>query len=166
MSDMTYDDETFQPEDDGHDDDVIDSGPIIAFEDLIFACENLSDLLEIENEALANHDPETVTVLLGNKEALVRLYEQAVHPLVVSPELAETLEPEQRDELLAVGTRLKELISLNEIRLRAEMDAYQRVINIMINAAKKKAANGTTYGRAGTFGNTGNRASLSFNKSL
>lgn len=167
MSEITQYGGNAQAEDDVHDRGAVASGPIIAFDDLVFACSNLCDLLEIENEALASHDPETVKVLLTNKAALVRLYEKTVQPLIVSPELAETLEPEQRDELLAVGIRLNELISLNEIRLRAEMDAYQRVMSIMVNNAKKRAINGTTYGRAGTFGhNRGNRASLSFNTSL
>ena len=168
MSEMINDTDDRLDHDDFHDDDdVIDRGPIIAFDDLVFACTNLCDLLEIENEALANHDPETVKVLVDNKVALVKLYEQAVRPLVASPELAETLEPEQRDELLAVGTRLKDLVNLNEIRLRAEMDAYQRVMGILAKAAKKRATNQTTYGRAGTFDHaSGYAASLSFNKSL
>ena len=167
MSQMIHDDEDFPAEDEFLDANVAQSGPIIAFDDLIFACANLCDLLEIENEALANHDPDTIKVLAENKLALAKLYEQAVQPLIVTPELAETLEPEQRDELIAVGTRLKELMSVNEMRLRAEMEAYQRVMDILANTAKKQATNVTTYGRAGTFDHaSGTGGSLSFNKSL
>ncbi|TAN59231.1 MAG: flagellar protein FlgN [Magnetospirillum sp.] len=164
---MIHDDEDFHGEDELHDEDAVHGGPIIAFDDLVFACSNLCDLLEIENEALASHDSDTVKVLVDNKVALAKLYEQAVQPLVTSPELAETLEPEQRDELLEVGMRLKELMGINEIRLRAEMEAYQRVMDILANAAKKQGSNVTTYGRAGTFDSPGGTgASLSFNKSL
>ncbi|MDO8605315.1 MAG: flagellar protein FlgN [Phaeospirillum sp.] len=167
MSQMIHDDEDFPAEDEFLDAEAAQSGPIIAFDDLIFACTNLCDLLEIENEALANHDPDTVKILTENKLALAKLYEQAVQPLIVTPELAETLEPEQRDELVAVGTRLKELMGINEIRLRAEMEAYQRVMDILADAAKKQATNVTTYGRAGTFDHaSGVGGSLSFNKSL
>ena len=167
MTQWMDEEEDFRPEDEIHDDEPVDHSPIIAFDDLIFACSNLCDLLEIENDALASHDSDTVRVLTDNKLALSKLYEQAVQPLITSPELADTLEPEQHDELLEVGTRLKELIHINEIRLRAEMDAYQRVMEILAKTAKTQATNVTTYGRAGTFDHaSGTGASLSFNKSL
>lgn len=145
-------------------DDDFRGGSIIAFDDLVFACANLCELLEIENEALESHDPETVRVLIENKVALVKLYEQSVAPLIKTPELAEALPAEQREELLAVGTRLNELIKTNAMRLQAEMEAYGRVIDLMAGATKKQSS---TYGRAGTFDSAnGPGAALSFNQSL
>ncbi|RAU22891.1 flagellar protein FlgN [Paramagnetospirillum kuznetsovii] len=150
-----------------HDDDTPDSGPIIAFDDLMFACTNLCELLEIENEALLSHDVETVKILTENKVSLSRLYEQAMQPMVTSPELAETLEPEQRDELMAVGLRLQELTKVNTLRLEAEMEAYKRVMDILADKAKKQKINATNYGRAGTFDpSCATGGSLTYNKSL
>ncbi|OAN46639.1 hypothetical protein A6A04_05875 [Paramagnetospirillum marisnigri] len=152
---------------DDHDDHVPDSSPIIAFDDLMFACTNLCELLEIENDALVSHDAETVKILTENKVALARLYEQAMEPLVKSPELAETLEPEQREQLMEIGLKLKELTRINALRLEAEMESYQRVMDILADRAKQRTVSATTYGRAGTFDDGGaTSASLAFNKSL
>ncbi|CAA7623186.1 flagellar protein FlgN [Magnetospirillum sp. SS-4] len=148
-------------------DNPVDRSPIIPFDDLIFACTNLCELLEIENEALASHDPETVKAVLENKSALARLYEQSMQPMITSPELAETLEPEQREELLAVGLRLKEQVEINAMRLMAEIESYQRVMDILATTSKAQSTTTSTYGRAGTFDSppaTG--SSISFNKSL
>ncbi len=149
------------------DEDTLGGGSVIAYDDLVFACTHMCDLLEIENEALASHDPETVKVLAENKAALAKLYERAVQPLVDHPELAEALEPEQREALAAIGLRLHELMTVNSRRLRAEMEAYQRVMDIIVQTAKANATSNTNYGRAGTFDSTGGPgAALSFNKSL
>ena len=156
--------------DDDFDDSFADDAPpadTLWFTDLLFACTNLCDLLDVENEALLSHDPETVRLLADNKQALARLYEQSVQPLVEEPDLAQALDEDQRDELIAVGTRLNELVETNARRLRAEIEAYQRVMDIMVGAAKKNVTSTTAYGRAGTFDPTaGLGGSLSFNKAL
>lgn len=137
------------------------------YEDLLFACTNLCDLLDVENEALLSHDPETVRLLADNKAALARLYEQSVLPLVEEPELAELLDEERRERLTEAGLRLKELVETNARRLKAEMEAYDRVMDIMVEAAKKSVTSTTAYGRAGQFGaGAGLGGSLSFNKAL
>lgn len=137
------------------------------YDDLLFACSNLCDLLEVENEALLSHDPETVRLLADNKAALARLYEQSVQPLVNEPDLARLLDEDRREMLIAVGTRLNELMETNARRLKAEMEAYQRVMDIMVDAAKKNVTSTTAYGKAGLFDATaGVGGSLSFNKAL
>jgi len=142
-------------------------GSVLPFEDLIFACEHLCEVLEIENEALAGHDSETVRVLLDNKTALARLYEQAVKPLVAAPELVETLEPEQREALLAVGNRLNVLIAENARYLKAEMEAYRRLMDVVVDAARKTKSDGTVYGPGGTIDTLGPAGtSISYDKAL
>lgn len=137
------------------------------YDDLLFACTNLCDLLDVENEALLSHDPETVRLLADNKAALARLYEQSVQPLVEEPDLARLLDEDRREMLAAVGTRLNELVETNARRLKAEMEAYQRVMDIMVDAAKKNVTSTTAYGKAGVFdASAGMGGSLSFNKAL
>jgi len=158
--------------DDIHDDEDLDRADAEAelywYDDLLFACTNLCDLLDIENDALLSHDPETVRLLADNKAALARLYEQSVQPLVDDPDLAGLLDEDRREMLVAVGTRLNELVETNARRLKAEMEAYQRVMDIMVEAAKKSTTSTTAYGRAGIFDAAAGAAggSLSFNKAL
>jgi hypothetical protein len=141
----------------------------IAFDDLVFACSSLCDLLEIENEALASHDAETVEVLAENKAALARMYESSMEPLIDDPSLAETLLPEQAEELRALGLRLQALVAVNAMRLKAEMECCRRVMDVVVNAVKQNATKTVTYGRKGTFDSgrkETSRSSLSYNKTL
>lgn len=161
---------------DFHDHELLDDDELRAaqaeaelfwYDDLLFACSNLCDLLDIENDALLSHDPETVRLLADNKAALARLYEQSVQPLIDEPDLATLLDDDRREMLVAVGNRLNELIETNARRLKAEMEAYQRVMDIMADAAKKNVTSTTAYGKAGIFdANLGAGGSLSFNKAL
>jgi hypothetical protein len=140
----------------------------IPYDDIVWACTNLCDLLEYENEALNLHDAAAVRELADNKIALTRIYEQAIAPMCDDPALAESLEDDQKDELTQLGNRLKTLVEENAIRLRAEMEARQMVMDAMIAAVKSQSTSGTHYGRSGAFGakSVGEPNSLAFNKTL
>jgi hypothetical protein len=137
------------------------------YDDVVFACANLCDLIEVENQALANHDADTVRLLADNKAQLARLYENAMQPLLDNPELADTLEAEQRDELLALGQRLQDLMNTNAIRLKAQMQACQMVMDVVVDAAKKHSDGPVAYGAGGNFHQTAaQNASLALNETL
>jgi hypothetical protein len=144
------------------------SAATVPYDDIVWACTHLCDLLEYENEALAQHDPATVRELSANKAALARIYEQSVAPMAEEPDLVETLEPEQKDELLSLGQRLKELVEENARRIKAEMEAYQMLMDAVVNAVKHNTVSTVTYGRAGHFEGhaNGEHNSLSFNQTL
>lgn len=142
---------------------------ILPYDDLVWVCSNLCDLLEVENDALTRHDAETVRELAENKVALARLYEKSVLPMAETPELVESLEPEQVEELKALGMRLAHLVSTNAIMLRAEMDACERVMDAMVSAAKCHATNTVSYSNRGNFEvlqKGSDRNSLALNKTL
>ncbi|CDK99328.1 conserved protein of unknown function [Magnetospirillum gryphiswaldense MSR-1 v2] len=141
---------------------------VLNIDDIVWACTNLCELLEFENEALIRHDSRTVRELTDNKTALARIYENAIAPLADDPHLAETLEPEQKEELTALGLRLKALVEENALRLRAEIDATQMLMDAMVNAVKANTTNSVHYGPAGQYGNqgTGEQNSLAFNQTL
>ncbi len=141
---------------------------VLPYDDIVWACTHLCDLLEYENEALAAHDTETVRELTENKAALARIYEQAVAPMADEPHLVDTLEPEQKEELMALGSRLKDLVEENARRIKAEMEAYEMLMDAVVNAVKSSKTPTTTYGRAGSIQNhsSSDAASLSFNQTL
>lgn len=140
----------------------------LPYDDIVWACTNLCELLEVENDALAQHDSQTVKDLADNKAALARIYEQSVLPMAEDPTLVETLEPEQKEELLALGERLKDLVERNARRLKANMAATNMVMESMVNAAKDNAVDTTTYSATGTYvSKRGSEAnSLAFNNKL
>lgn len=141
---------------------------VLNIDDIVWACTNLCELLEFENEALVRHDSRTVRELTDNKTALARIYENAIAPLADDPHLAETLEPEQKEELTALGLRLKALVEENALRLRAEIDATQMLMDAMVNAVKANTTSSVHYGPAGQYGTqaTGEQNSLAFNQTL
>lgn len=140
----------------------------LPFDDIVWVCSNLCELLEFENEALIRHDSRTVAELAENKAALARIYEQAVAPMAEEPELAESLEPEQKEELLALGSRLKDLVEENARRLKAEMEATRMFMDSLVAAVRANASNTTHYGPLGAFEGTpvGESNSVSFNQTL
>ncbi|CAA7618588.1 flagellar protein FlgN [Magnetospirillum sp. UT-4] len=144
------------------------SATALSYDDIVWACTNLCDLIEFENDALARHDSRTVRELAENKAALARIYEQAVAPMAHKPELADALEDDQKEELHGLGHRLKGLVEENARRLKAEMEATQMFMDAVVSAVKQTSTNTTHYGRAGAFENqvAGDNNSLSFNKSL
>lgn len=126
----------------------------LAYDDIVWACTNLCDLLTYENEALAARDMEAIQQLADNKLALVRIYEEAVVPLSEDPKLVDTLEDEQRAELKALGLRLHELVTENANRLNAAMEATRLVIENIAAAARNTAAPSVSYNKKGSFGET------------
>jgi hypothetical protein len=140
----------------------------LSYDDIVWACTNLCDLIEFENEALSRHDAITVREIGANKMALTRLYEQSIAPMSDDPALAESFEPEQREELMGLGRRLQSLVEENAMRLKAEMEATQSLMDAMVSAIKTQASNTTHYSRTGAFGgtSTGEPNSLAFNKTL
>lgn len=140
----------------------------IPYDDIVWACTHLCDLLEYENDALARHDAATVRELAENKASLARIYEQAVAPMADEPHLVDSLEPEQKDELMGLGHRLKDLIEENARRLKAEMEACQMLMDAVVNAVRTTRTSAVTYGRAGHVeGHAASEAnSLTFNQTL
>lgn len=140
----------------------------IPYDDIVWACTHLCDLIEYENEALAAHDTAAVRELAENKAALARIYEQAVAPMADDPHLVDTLEPEQKEELMGLGNRLKDLVEENARRIKAEMEAYQMLMDAVVHAVKTTKTNTVTYGRAGTVEGHGASEinSLNFNQTL
>lgn len=144
------------------------SATVLSYDDIVWACTNLCELIEFENEALSRHDSHTVREMAENKAALARIYEQAVAPMADEPALAEALEPEQKEELMALGNRLKQLVEANARALKAEMEATSMFMNAVVTAVKTTSTRTTHYGRAGSFDgpNTGESNSVSFNQTL
>lgn len=140
----------------------------LALDDIVFACINLCDLLEIENDGLERHDFAPMKELAESKSALARLYEQSIHPMTENPSLVDDLDADSREELLLLGQRLQELVEQNAMLLKANMEANQMLMDAMVSAAKTQATNTLAYGNHGSFdlSGTAEHNSIAFNKTL
>ena len=141
---------------------------VLPYDDIVWACTNLCDLIEYENEVLARFDTEAVKEVSENKAALARIYEQAVLPMAEDPSLAEALEPEQKEELTALAHRLKELVEENARRLTAVIGATNMVLDSVVQAAKEQAADSPAYSKSGTMmtRRSSDATSLAYNDKL
>jgi len=123
---------------------------IPAYDDLMFACTNLCELLDVENDALSNHDAETIAALGDRKVALTRLYASYTRGLADRPEVARAFNAEQKEELLTIGRQLEELVERNAMLLRAAIDASKTVVDIIAQSVRSSQEPGIVYGRTGT----------------
>jgi len=130
--------------------DSSDDAAIPAYDDLMFACTNLCELLEVENDALSNHDAETIAALGDRKVALTRLYASYTRGLAELPDAGRAFNAEQKEELLAVGRQLEELVERNAMLLRAAIDATKTVVDIIAQSVRSTQEPGIVYGRTGT----------------
>jgi len=120
---------------------------------LIDACADLCELLDIENDALVHHDPETVAALIDRKEALTDAYAGAVRQLAAgAPTAAEAFSAEQREALLGVARQLDALIERNAELLRAAIEASRLAIEVIALSVREVQASdpAVVYNRAGT----------------
>ncbi len=142
---------------------------IIPFDDLVWVCTNLCQLLEVENDALARHDAGTVQELGESKLALTRIYENTMLPVAENPALVEQLSDEQREELQVLGNQLANLVLANVTMLKAEIECRERVMDVYVAASKAQTTSTVNYGRGGKFDQTrsaGAQASVAYNKTL
>lgn len=117
---------------------------------LMTACADLCELLDIENDALAHQDPETVAALLDRKEALTGAYADAVRRLAAGPPAV--FRPDQRLALLEVARQLDHLIERNAALLQAAIEAAQVALEVIASSAREAQDNdpAKVYNRAGT----------------
>lgn len=136
----------------------------LSYDDIVWACSNLCELLETENEALSRHDVAAMRDLAANKAEVVRAYEQAIAPLAAAPGWTDHLPQEQKADLTQLGQRLKDLIEQNLQILQSEMEANQFLMNTLVGAAKSRAATTPTYGPGGIAGGETTTASINLNQ--
>jgi len=139
------------------------------FEELIWVCGALCDLLEIENAALTRHDAATVRELTDNKNALAKLYEKILISLGPDNELKEQIKPEEIVELHGLGRRLSQLMEHNALMLKAEIEARNLVMGVFVNAAKEQNQNTIHYSKKGYFNDlpvAREHAALAYNNTL
>jgi len=139
------------------------------FEDLIWVCGALCDLLKIENDALVRHDVDQVRELSENKNALSKLYEKTLLSLGPDKEVKEHITQDQLIQLHDLGQRLSDLMTDNAMMLKAEIEARNKVMSVFVNAAKEHNQNTINYSRKGNFNDlpvAREHAALAYNNTL
>ncbi len=138
------------------------------YDDLVWACSNLCDLLECENEALRQHDIMAVRDMSDNKVSLAKYYEQAMTALNDDPDLAQSLTEDQNQDLVAWGEALKELVETNMMLLKVEIEAGRYLMDAVVETARTQAPPPVHYSPEGQLDQkaSGEGSAMTFNKVL
>lgn len=123
-------------------------------EDLLFITNNLADLLEEENTALANHRLDIVQGLLERKTALSRAYEIRVFGMKQEQANAayDEADLENIERLNGVGARVAALIEENEKTLKVALEVSRRFMACVADSAKHIAPGTGAYSPKGAIG--------------
>lgn len=128
----------------------------------------LSDLLDTENIALKSHDFETVKEMMTQKSALARSYNDASQIFRHNPDLLKDADNKRNGFIKNALMNLQEKMSLNANLLKANMDANNKLIKLIIDSTKThRAKQNSVYDSAGTLNDaSGKTSAISFNKVL
>lgn len=139
--------------------------PVDVAEDMLLAMNRLSDLLEVENEALTRHRHDVTAAIQDEKTALTRLYVQRLKALAEDTKRLERARAERGDEMRDTAERLTRVSTLNATLLRSAMAATQRFLDAVVSSARE-IENKPRYQRNGAASPVRTAASLSFNQTL
>ena len=139
--------------------------PVDVAEDMLMAMNRLSDLLEVENEALTRHRHDVTAAIQDEKTALTRLYVLRLKALAEDTKRLEQARAERGDEMRETAERLKRLSDLNAILLRSAMAATQRFLDAVVTSAREVEGK-PRYQRNGSMSPIRQAASMTFNQTL
>ena len=121
--------------------------------------ERLADLIEVENEALAERRHRDVEAMIEDKAVLARQYENGMRALEETSFDWSTLEPELREKMAATGERLRIAADENAMRLEVGIAANKQVIDMFAEAVRANIPHSGTYSKKGRTGREGTTAS-------
>lgn len=108
-----------------------------------------SDFLEKETEVLNASDFAAFETLQDYKLDLARNYQQAILAFEEDADLLPTLEDDLKDQLRAAHLRFSEASQANQSTLLAAKNVSERVVNLVMDAAKKSVIDETPSYSAG-----------------
>lgn len=132
--------------------------PMERLEKMVELTDQLSDLVETENLALAERRFLDVEALLEEKATLARLYENSMKDLDEAQLDWKAIEPELNEKLTVAGTRLANAMGENTLRLEVGMTANRTVIDLFAEAVQTATPHSGTYSKNGRTGKEGTRA--------
>lgn len=133
--------------------------PVERLEAMLELTEDLAEMTEAENLALADHRHGDVAAMLEDKAVLARLYENNMRDLEDCNLDWAAIDTGLRDKLRAAGERLRDAVEENTMRLEVGIVANRTVMEHLAQAMKTQVPHAGTYSRKGRTGREGATAS-------
>ena len=127
-----------------------------------------TEVISKENEALKNSKAEEVKVLYEQKVKTVAAYRSLSAFFIKNRAAVAAFEGKEKEELKELSVVLDKALKTNELLLKTRMEAGQKVMDTIINIAKKtNKSNATSYGAQGNYTPLDNNYNaLAFNRTL
>ena len=127
-----------------------------------------TEVISKENEALKNSKAEEVKVLYEQKIKTVAAYRSLSAFFIKNRAAVAAFESKEKEELKELSVVLDKALKTNELLLKTRMEAGQKVMDTIINIAKKtNKSNATSYGAQGNYTPLDNNYNaLAFNRTL
>ncbi|MDH5189409.1 MAG: hypothetical protein OEW37_10700 [Rhodospirillaceae bacterium] len=122
--------------------------------DMIKATDNLCLFLENENALLLTPNPKIDDGHLKKKDFLARDYEGHVRELNEYKIEAKDADKDLRDKAKISGDKLKDIVALNVIRIRARYEANMMLIDSYSRAVNEVNSSDLTYVSSGKISNS------------
>ena len=121
-----------------------------------------------ENEALQKGDVQTVKILYEQKIKTVAAYRSLSAFFIKNREAVASYESKDKEDLKILSADLDKTLRNNELLLKTRMEAGQKVMDTIINIAKKaNKVCATSYGSHGNYTPLDNNYNaLAFNRTL
>jgi len=113
------------------------------------ASEDFSVLLDRETAALKKADYATFGHLQESKITLAQRYQESVLAFEQDVDFLKTLDDVLKDKLRAAHARFKAAAEANESALLAAKKVAERIVTLVMDAAKKSLAQAPNYGKGG-----------------
>ncbi len=141
-----------------------------AVAEVIRAAHELAAVLMEENAALRDHNVDGVRALADRKAGTTRLYRERMLAVQKDPAMLTDLPEDERVVVKQMGLYLDAHLSENASLLKATMRGTQRLMDLMVQAAKhateEKAPGYAADGRLEAPGHTSARLAMTFNETL
>ncbi|MCF8481843.1 MAG: flagellar protein FlgN [Rhodospirillum sp.] len=137
---------------------------------LLFAMTELVLVLVEENDALDRHDTPHVRALMESKLLRTRYYQEQMLAVHANPRLLLDLDEEQREVMRAAAKILDTLARENGRKLKANIEATNRLMKAVVNAVRERElGRATTYSKGGAVEGDptqAHRKAVTFNETL
>lgn len=118
----------------------------------LHAVESFSQLLELETAALKASDFQIFESLQEDKLVFAQNYQDSILAFEEDLDLLQSLDESTKEKLRAAHTRFNTVADDNQNTLLASKNVSERIVTMIMNAARQTVSEGPAYNAAGTQG--------------
>jgi flagellar biosynthesis/type III secretory pathway chaperone len=117
---------------------------------MLAAMQAFSGVLHAETIALQSRDMNTVTQLFSQKREFAQLYHDAMLRLDDQRDLLKSLDESLKNKMRNASNHFNDIVQNNMVALESAKKVAERVVDLVMDAARRTVNDGPSYNRLGT----------------